>query len=93
MNTHHSLEGMAAAMSRVDRLVRRQVAAAAEVEDAALKLTMMLPPARIVAALEEVARRERVFATINRETLSTVGDPRLAALRSVTDDVIQGRFA
>lgn len=71
---------------------------AVEVDRATTNLLALLGPAvgpsRVVDAVtDEVERRTRLFADL-RATSPRAGEhPRLAALQSVTADVLAGRFA
>lgn len=63
-----------------------------ETERAWARLAMSVPPERQEVALAEVARRRDLFTTSWSESSRTGDRPDLAALKSVVDDILNGRW-
>lgn len=70
----------------------RQARVAAEREGLTARLFVACPAATRDVAVSEVHRRAAIFREINISTVRTVGDPMVAALRSVLDDIMAGRL-
>jgi hypothetical protein len=63
-----------------------------EAERAYARLAMSVPPDRQEVALAEVARRRDLFTSTWSESARTGDRPDVAALKSVVDDVVNGRW-
>ena len=63
-----------------------------EVERLTMELAVCVPGDRHEAALAEVERRRDLFASTWSESARTGARPDVAALRSVVDDVVHGRW-
>jgi hypothetical protein len=71
---------------------RQAAAHQMEVERAYARLAMSVPPDRQEEALAEVARRRDLFTPTWSESARTGDRPDVAALKSVVDDVVNGRW-
>lgn len=66
----------------------------AELEHESMQLAMILVNGQLKTAFEEVERREGLFQQVRVTSASTNHEPlRLAAIRSVKNDAIAGRFS
>jgi hypothetical protein len=64
-----------------------------EEEHVAMQLVLVVAPERAGIVMEELKRREDLFARVWQETAAHSGEtPLLAARRSVYDDVVRGRL-
>ncbi len=63
-----------------------------EVERLTMELALRVPADRHEVALAEVARRRDLFASTWSESARTGTRPDVAALKSVVDDVVNGRW-
>lgn len=86
---HAALAPLAIPLAAMQASIRRRI----DTEQAALDLLCVTGPDRLDAALQEASRREEVFRKAAEASPRTpVEDPQLAALRSVTADVMAGRL-
>lgn len=63
-----------------------------QLQEAAMKLALVLPPDRMQEAFAEVERRAELFGRIRSSSPNSGEHPQLAALESVTADVTYGRI-
>ncbi|MGG7510878.1 hypothetical protein [Plantibacter sp. YIM 135249] len=65
----------------------------AEIDHESMQLAAILMNGQLKTAFEEVERREGIFQQIRVTSASNHEHPRLAAIRSVKNDAIAGRFS
>ena len=71
--------------------MRERIALEAETERLTMNLLIVMGD-RFGVGMAEVERREELFATARRESISTGERPRIAALKSVLEDATHGRL-
>lgn len=90
MSDNARFVGMAAAV--LGGGVRQYVAHQAEIEHLNFRLLAALAPGRTEDAQAEIERRRDLFARTWTTSPRTGEPPDIAALRSVLDDVVMGRW-
>ena len=73
--------------------VRRQIAFYVERENKAIRLLVLVGPARLDAAVREVERRAALFAEVRASSPKRGEHPELAAFDSVINDATFGRLS